>query len=142
MQLVLPRPNRTPGTLDALGLIGLVGLLVGRYVPLATLIPFWGCSFRQLTGIPCPGCGLTRVADRVAHLNVTGALMANPLGTVAALLFALAAVAMVVHLVFGVPLPELVLSEAEWRVVRWVALGLFLANYAFVVFAYRVLHWR
>jgi hypothetical protein len=142
VQLVLPRRNRTPGTLDALGLIGLVGLLVGRYVPLATLIPFWGCSFRQVTGVPCPGCGLTRVADRVAHLNVMGALTANPLGTVAALLFALAAVAMVVHLVFGVPLPELVLSEAEWRVVRWAALGLFLANYAFVVFAYRVLHWR
>ncbi|MCU0695143.1 MAG: DUF2752 domain-containing protein [Myxococcaceae bacterium] len=142
MQLVLPRPNRTLGTIDALGIIGLVGLLIGRYVPVALIIPFWGCTFRETTGIPCPGCGLTRVADRVAHFNVTGAFMANPLGTVVALLFAVAVVLMVVHLVFGVPIPELQLSDAEWRVVRWVAVGLFFANYGFVVFAYRVLHWR
>jgi hypothetical protein len=142
VQLVLPPRNRTLGTVDALGLIGLIGLLVGRYVPVALIIPFWGCTFRETTGIPCPGCGLTRVADRVAHFNVTGAFMANPLGTVVAVLFAVAVVAMVVHLVFGVPMPELELTDAEWRRVRWVALGLFLANYGFVVFSYRVLHWR
>ena len=142
MQLVLPARNRTLGTIDALGIVGVVGLLIARYVPLAKIIPFWGCTFRQTTGVPCPGCGLTRVADRVAHFNFIGALHANPLGTVAAVVFALSVVATIVHLVFGVPLPEVKLSETEWKRFRWVAIGLFFANYAFVVFAYRVLHWR
>ncbi len=142
MQLVLPARNRTLGTIDALGIVGVVGLLIARYVPLAKIIPFWGCTFRQTTGVPCPGCGLTRVADRVAHFNFWGAFHANPLGTVAALVFAVSVVATIVHLVFGVPLPEVKLSEVEWKRARWIAIGLFLANYAFVVFAYRVLHWR
>ncbi len=142
VQLVLPSRNRTLGTIDALGIVGLVGLLVARYVPVARIIPFWGCTFRETTGVPCPGCGLTRVADRVAHFNVVGALHANPLGTVAAVGFALAVVLTVIHLVFGVPLPELVLNDKEWKRARWIAISLFLVNYGFVVFAYRVLHWR
>lgn len=142
VQLVLPSRNRTLGTIDALGIVGLVGLLVARYVPVARIIPFWGCTFRETTGVPCPGCGLTRVADRVAHFNVMGALHANPLGTVAAVGFALAVVLTIIHLVFGVPLPELVLNDKEWKRARWIAISLFLVNYGFVVFSYRVLHWR
>lgn len=142
MQLVLPPRNRTLGTIDALGIVGLVGLLVARYVPIARIIPFWGCTFRETTNVPCPGCGLTRVADRVAHFNVMGAFHANPLGTVAALLFAAAVVASALHLIFGVPLPELRLTDKEWKRVRWGAVSLFVANYLFVVFAWRVLHWR
>ncbi len=142
VQLVFPSRNRTLGTIDALGVVGLVGLLIARYVPVARIIPFWGCTFRETTGIPCPGCGLTRVADRVAHFNVLGALHANPLGTVAAVAFAVAVVASAIHLTFGVPLPELQLDAREWKRARYLAVGLFLANYAFVVFAYRELHWR
>ena len=142
MQLVIPRPNRSFGTVDALAIIGVIGLAIARWVPIAMIIPFWGCGFRKLTGIPCPGCGLTRVADRVAHFNVLGALKANPLGTVAALMFAVAVVASAVHLAFGVPLPDLQLNDKEWKRLRWAAIGLFLANYGFVIFAYRVLHWR
>jgi len=142
VQLVIPRPNRSFGTVDALALIGVIGLAIARWVPIAMLIPFWGCGFRKLTGIPCPGCGLTRVADRVAHFNVLGALKANPLGTVAAVGFALAIVASVVHLSFKVPLPELVLDDREWKRVRWGAVLLFGLNYAWVIFAHTTLHWR
>ena len=78
MKIVVPPRNRTFGALDALGLIGLCGLLVARFIPVARLIPFWGCSFRQITGYPCPGCGLTRVADRFAHFHWLRALEANP----------------------------------------------------------------
>lgn len=136
VQLVLPPRNRTFGALDALALVGLVGFAIARWVPIARIIPFWGCGFRKMTGVPCPGCGLTRVADRFAHLNVLGALKANPLGTVAAALFAAAIVASFLHLVFKVPIPELVLDDQEWKRARWAALVLFFANYAWVVFAY------
>ena len=142
MQLVIPQRNRSFGSLDAIALIGVVGFAVARWVPIAMLVPFWGCGFRKLTGVPCPGCGLTRVADRFAHLNVLGAFKANPLGTFAAALFATAIVGSVLHLAFRVPVPELVLEEKEWVRVRWAALFLFGANYAWVVFAYTTLHWR
>ncbi len=142
MQLVIPQRNRIFGPLDAIALIGVVGFAVARWIPIATIIPFWGCGFRKVTGIPCPGCGLTRVADRFAHLNVLGAFKANPLGTVAAALFAGAIVTSVIHLAFRVPVPELVLEEKEWARVRWASLFLFAANYAFVIFAHTTLHWR
>jgi hypothetical protein len=140
VQAVFPPPNRRIGTIDVFGLIGLGGLLIARYVPIAVMVPFWGCTFRKVTGYPCPGCGLTRAADRFSHFNVIGALKANPLGTVAACFFAWCAVATLIHLVFKVPLPELSLSEREWRLVRWAALILFAANYLFVIYAHRVLH--
>lgn len=140
MQVYVHPRNRSFGALDAMGFVGLVGFLVARFVPVAKLIPFWGCGFRTYTGYPCPGCGLTRVADRFAHFNVVGALRANPLGTVAAAGFAAAMLLSAVHLVFRTPVPELVLNDREWARVRWGAVLLFLVNYAWVAYAYRVLH--
>ncbi|QRK08897.1 DUF2752 domain-containing protein [Archangium violaceum] len=133
MKVSLPKPNRTFGLADVLGLVGLVGLFVARYIPVARLIPFWGCALRETTGWPCLGCGLTRVADRVAHFNLAGAWDANPLGTVAALFFALMIVVMLLHLVFAMPIPQLELSPTEWHWVRIAAAAIVLVNYAWVV---------
>ncbi len=140
MKVFLPPRNRSFGTVDILGLAGLVGLLVARYIPVARIIPFWGCVLREQTGWPCLGCGLTRVADRVAHFNFVGAWEANPLGTVAAVFFALAAVATLLHLVFAMPIPEVVLSPREWQVVRVALPVLILVNYAYVVVKTRFPH--
>ncbi len=126
--------------MDYLGLIGLIGLLIARYIPVAKLIPFWGCMLRQTTGWPCLGCGLTRVADRVAHFNILGALDANPLGTVAALLFALMVVLSVLHLVFAMPIPRVELSPDEWSRVRIALAVLVAVNYAYVVVRTRFPH--
>jgi hypothetical protein len=142
VQLVIPQRNRSIGTVDAIAFIGVIGFAIARWIPIAMIIPFWGCGFRKLTGIPCPGCGLTRVADRFAHFNLLGAFKANPLGTVAAALFASAILGSALHLAFRVPMPELVLNDKEWARVRWGAVFLFAANYAWVIFAYTTLHWR
>jgi hypothetical protein len=134
VQIVWPARNRSIGPIDALGIVGLAGLLVARFIPVARLIPFWGCALRQRTGWPCLGCGLTRAADRFSHGDVVGALSANPLGTLAAAGFALcAAVAMVVHLAFGVPLPSVELAPGAKRKLLWVLGAALLLNYAFVV---------
>ncbi|WP_224365854.1 DUF2752 domain-containing protein [Hyalangium versicolor] len=140
MKFHLPPANRKPGLVDYLGLIGLIGLLIARYIPVAKLIPFWGCMLRQTTGWPCLGCGLTRVADRVAHFNILGALDANPLGTVAALLFALMVVLSVLHLVFAMPIPRVELSPDEWSRVRIALAVLVAVNYAYVVVRTRFPH--
>ena len=137
MQIAWPQPNRKFGTLDALGLVGLVGLLVARFIPVAKLIPFWGCAFRTLTGWPCPGCGLTRAADRFAHLNILGALQANPLGTCAAAAFAVAVIWSALHLLFKVPTPDVELSNKDWDRLRNAAIVLFILNYAFVIVQHR-----
>jgi hypothetical protein len=96
------------------GLIGLIGLLVARFIPVARL-PFWGCAFREITGWPCPGCGLTRVADRISHLNFAGAWDANPLGTIAALGFLATIALSTLHLAFRLPAPSVRLTPVETR---------------------------
>lgn len=141
MKLSWPAPNRRLGALDVLGAIGLFGLLVARFVPVAKVVPFWGCGFRTFTGYPCPGCGLTRAADHFAHFHFIKALQANPLGAVAAAAFAVLAVMMVVHLAFKVPAPEVELTSRQWRVLRYGAILALLVNYAFVIVQHRTHFW-
>ena len=132
MRLEWPVPNRRFGVLDALAVTGLVGLLVARFVPVARL-PFWGCAFREMTGWPCPGCGLTRAADRISHLNFAGAWDANPLGTIAAVGFLVAIVLSALHLALRMPLPSVRLTATE-RTGGYVLLALaVLLNWSWVV---------
>lgn len=140
MTLHWSKGTRQFGFLHALGLTGLTGLLVARFAPLDRL-PFWRCALREHTGWPCPGCGLTRVAQRVAHGDLGGALDANPLGTVVALGFAACAVLAVLQLVFRLPTPVLSLDAREQRIARVALVVAVVANYAVVVVRVRFLGW-
>lgn len=75
-------------TLAGLGLGLIVLRTVGVHAP--------PCPFRAITGVPCPGCGMTRLADALAHGRVQLALHADPAGV--ALLAAISVLA-TVHLV-------------------------------------------
>jgi hypothetical protein len=130
--LTWPRPNRTVGFIDALALTGLTGLLIARFIPVARL-PFWGCVLREHTGWPCPACGLTRSAERVAHFNIAGAWEANPLGTVAALSFVATIVVSLLHLLFKMPLPTLVPSRREALALRVALAASVLINYGYII---------
>jgi Protein of unknown function (DUF2752) len=46
------------------------------------------CPLRALTGIPCPFCGGTTAAVHIGHLDLLGALRANPIAVLAALVTA------------------------------------------------------
>jgi hypothetical protein len=134
-----------PGTrrfdwLHALGLAGLLGLLAARFLPLERL-PFLRCALREHTGWPCPGCGLTRVAVRVAHGDIAGALDANPLGTVAALGFAACTLLAALQLLFALPLPLVRLTDTQARRTRLAVFSALAVNYALVVVRVRFLGW-
>jgi hypothetical protein len=59
--ILVPAP--TPGATTVLGLPNL-------------------CIFRNITGIACPGCGMTRSLIATGHLHLEDALMFHPLGPV------------------------------------------------------------
>jgi hypothetical protein len=136
VQLTWPRPNRSLGFVDALALTGLLGFLVARFIPVAKL-PFWGCTLRSTTGWPCPGCGLTRVAEGIARGELLAAWEANPLATVAALGFVVAITLSALHLVFALPLPQLRLEAREASWARRAVVALVVVNYAWVVLRVR-----
>ena len=87
------------------------------------------CTFRMLTGIPCPSCGSTRGELLLLEGDLLGAFLMNPL-----VMITLAAVAAVLtlRLLFGL--------KVKWnlgRTERWVYLALgiaaLLANWAWIV---------
>lgn len=38
-----------------------------------------GCPFRNLTGVPCPGCGMSRAWLRALRLDLAGAFSLHPM---------------------------------------------------------------
>lgn len=113
-------------------MVGACAFLVARFGQVSRL-PFWVCLFRQSTGWPCPGCGLTRAFERSARGDLLGALEVNPIGALAAMALYGMAAASLLRLLFRLPVPEPKLSPRE---ARWVRVSLLLAlalNYAFVL---------
>ncbi|MDZ7333833.1 MAG: DUF2752 domain-containing protein [candidate division KSB1 bacterium] len=60
-----------------LGLILLVSLV---WNPGETRL--FSCYFRELTGYPCPSCGLTRSFHAIAHLEFQQAVKFHPMGLI------------------------------------------------------------
>lgn len=44
----------------------------------------WSCPWHELTGIPCPGCGMTRAAVAMLHGHFEQALILHPFAPAAA----------------------------------------------------------
>ncbi|MEI7527712.1 MAG: DUF2752 domain-containing protein [Elusimicrobiota bacterium] len=79
------------------GLLHLAGYSLQAALPGAAL-----CPFKALTGLPCPGCGMTHAFLALGRLDLAGAYAWNPL-------------------VF--PLAALTALYAAGRVPRWVRSG-------------------
>lgn len=52
------------------------------------IAPYLGsCTFRNVTGIPCPSCGVTRTALALLDFDLASAALVNPLATIAGFIF-------------------------------------------------------
>ena len=103
------------------GLVGFLGLQLGLS---AVGIPFMGCAMLDTTGVPCPGCGMTRGAIATAQLDLDAVLYYNVFGP-----FALAATGL---MFLGAILPNrqrMVLAAAVETIERKTAL----TNFCFLL---------
>ena len=58
------------------GTIVLLALVAARTLPISTLLP--ACTFRSMTGVPCPTCGTTRLLTHLAQGDLSIAFCLNP----------------------------------------------------------------
>jgi len=95
--------NRTEG----LAIVGAGALLVGLHL---AGLPGWACPFKSLTGIPCPGCGLTTATGELLHGEFLASLNTH----------AFAGIFLAAYLVLAVVLflPE----EQRRSAVAWIAM--------------------
>lgn len=98
--------------------MALAALLGGLLILPMTGVQGWfpGCSFLRVTGLPCPGCGLTRSVVAAFRGDLATAWALNPLGILFALLFLLLGV-----LVFLPPSMRRRLRQAMKGLEAWTA---------------------
>lgn len=62
------------------GLNGLLVLLILGALAYASALLFgWNCPIKYLTGVPCPGCGLSRALAALLRLDFWTALRFHPM---------------------------------------------------------------
>jgi hypothetical protein len=112
--------------------------LAGGAVALLHLdaLPFAVCTFKFATGLPCLSCGSTRALGRLAHGDLYGAWLMNPLATTGALALVPWAVADLLLMIRGRAL-AVDLTPSAARVARVMAVAAALANWAYLVAAGR-----
>jgi hypothetical protein len=87
------------------------------------------CMFKRVTGLPCPTCGVTRSAWRLAHGDILAAIRNQPFMSVAGLLFALITV---LRVGFARRI-DCEMSPATRRVVLGLVAVAFLVNWWYVI---------
>ncbi|BCX11887.1 MAG: hypothetical protein KatS3mg067_0825 [Thermosynechococcus sp.] len=85
--------------------------------------PFLLCPFWATTGIPCPGCGLTRSFMAIARGNLADALRMHLFGPILFLAFTVAAVLMALELKAGRRLQHTPFRYINERIQNWWWLG-------------------
>ncbi len=73
-------------------------------------VPIWGCPFSMLTGLPCPGCGMTRAVNALLHGNWSQAITYHPLSPAYLIIGVLLTIAAVAP------------SRSRLRLISWIVL--------------------
>jgi len=108
-------------------------------VSAVVLRPLWiaiaphlrSCTFRNLTGFPCPTCGTTRTALALLDFDLGSALVFNPLATVAGVVFiAGGGLALVWVLLRGPTFTWDLRWSRRWT---WAIVGVILINWIYLI---------
>jgi hypothetical protein len=122
-----PESARLPAASELIGGAGVGGLVVAALLSPAHIGngPVL-CPFRLLTGLPCPGCGLTRSWVYLVHGDIGRAVVANPFGPVSIAAVLALAVAAIRARVRREPPPDLdSLARRPWVLAVFAAWLLF-----------------
>jgi hypothetical protein len=131
---VTTRPaTREERQLALLWLAAAVSALALRPLWLAAAPLLRPCTFRSLTGVPCPTCGATRAATAFLDGNLIAAFAANPLASAMGLLFVVGAPVAAVWAVARWPVPVLPTPLPLW--IRIGAVATLAANWTYVITA-------
>ena len=109
---MLPQNALTPisPVLRDRSFVFVVAAMAGVQVALVSLsLPGWVCPFFRLTGIPCPGCGLTRAVILLLKGDLQGSLRFHAFAPI----FLLAAVALILVLLLPKSIIQPAISKVE-----------------------------
>ena len=81
-----------------MGILGYVYLIYALMCGIDKTLP---CMFYELTGYPCPSCGLTRAMGYFFYGNIADGLRLNPLSIIVAIYLLLLPVLGLIDLSFG-----------------------------------------
>ena len=76
-------PAKLEVDLSVVRRLGVPMLGLGLLLPHLPGHPGLPCPLRTLTGVPCPFCGMTTSVEAGVHLDLRGAITANPFGLLA-----------------------------------------------------------
>jgi hypothetical protein len=89
------------------------------------------CTFRRLSGIPCPTCGTTRSALAMLDFDLASAFLVNPLAALAGFAFVAGGAAALVWLVLRWPMPSFGLRWSRpWTLAL---IGILVGNWAYLI---------
>lgn len=128
--------HREPGRIEfgiIYGTIVLLALAAARFLPVLSIMP--ACTFRVLTGFPCPTCGSTRSLVFLSHAWFLPAFVMNPLAFTAFISLAAAFFYGVITFLFKLPTIHISLSAAEKDQVKKIALLVVLLNWLYLFYA-------
>jgi Protein of unknown function (DUF2752) len=100
-------------------------------------VPVPRCTFKLLTGLPCPTCGAARALRALASLDPGAALALNPLVTVAILAVAGYLVYAAFVVVTRSPRVRVQLGSRDWVAIRIASAVLLTCNWVYLIAADR-----
>jgi hypothetical protein len=125
---------RRPGDIEyglIFGAIAVLALAAAAVLPVTELAPV--CTFRSMTGLPCPACGSTRSLACLAHGQFLASAALNPLFVAAVSAALIAFLLNGVLILFRLPRPSLHMTTGEGICIRWLAALLVVAQWAFLI---------
>jgi len=127
--------HMSPGEIEygiIYGAIAIFALVLARVIPVLDILP--PCPFKAVTGIPCPTCGTARSLVHLAHGDIAGALILNPLFSLAMMTALIIFFARSARLSFNRPRIALTFTNREDTLLRVGIAGVFFVNWIYLIF--------